>query len=99
MPIPDIDTDYLLKVLSDLLNIPSPTGYCQRAIDYSNGALRQFPDLEVRQNRKGALIANWPGERDGAPLRGLENRRLHTLPYPLIGWSDHIKLCLVPRWM
>jgi putative aminopeptidase FrvX len=70
MPISDIDTDYLLRILSDLLNIPSPTGYCQRAIDYSDGALRQFPDLEVRQNRKGALIANWPGERDGAP-RGL----------------------------
>ena len=28
MPIPDIDTDYLLTVLSTLLNTPSPTGLC-----------------------------------------------------------------------
>lgn len=70
MPIPVIDTDYLLKILSDLLNIPSPTGYVQQAIEYSEDVLRQFPDLAIRQNRKGALVATWPGEREDAP-RGL----------------------------
>jgi putative aminopeptidase FrvX len=70
MPIPDIDTDYLLKILSELLNTPSPTGFAQRAISYCEQALGKFPELETRQNRKGALVATWRGEREDAP-RGL----------------------------
>jgi putative aminopeptidase FrvX len=70
MRIPDIDTDYLLKILSDLLNTPSPTGYAQEAIAACEQALRQFPALELRRTRKGALVATWPGERNDAP-RGL----------------------------
>ena len=70
MPIPDIDADYLLRILSDLLNIPSPTGYAQRAIGYCEGALGQFSGVDICQNRKGALVSTWPGERVDAP-RGL----------------------------
>ncbi len=70
MSLPEIDTDYLLKVLSDLLNTPSPTGYTQSAINYTIQALRQFPELETHQTRKGALVAIWSGERHDAK-RGL----------------------------
>jgi putative aminopeptidase FrvX len=70
MPLPDIDTQYLLETLSDLLNTPSPTGFAQRAIAYIEGALRGSSDLEIHQTRKGALVATWSGERQDAK-RGL----------------------------
>jgi aminopeptidase len=70
MPLPDIDTQYLLKTLSDLLNTPSPTGFAQRAIAYIEGALRESSDLEIHQTRKGALVVTWSGGRQDAK-RGL----------------------------
>lgn len=70
MPIPDIDTDYLLTTLSTLLNTPSPTGFAQEAIAVAEAAMRQFPGLELGRTRKGALVATWPGTRNDAP-RGL----------------------------
>ena len=70
MTLPEIDTDYLLKVLSDLLNIPSPTGYTQEAITYAEQALCRFSGLGIQQTRKGGLVAVWNGERQDAK-RGL----------------------------
>ncbi|RCK72986.1 MAG: Deblocking aminopeptidase [Anaerolineae bacterium] len=65
--LPAIDSEYLLNVLSRLLNIPSPTGFAQRAIQYCEEVLSPFSTLKVRQNRKGALIAEWEGERTDSP--------------------------------
>jgi putative aminopeptidase FrvX len=70
MPLPEIDTQYLLAELTDLLNIPSPTGFAQRAIARTDEALRRFPGLELHRTRKGALVAAWHGEADDSP-RGL----------------------------
>lgn len=70
MPIPDIDTDYLLAQLTTLLNTPSPTGYAQEAIAAVEAALAQFLGLELHRTRKGALVATWRGARSDAP-RGL----------------------------
>jgi len=70
MPIPEIDTEYLITTLTTLLNTPSPTGYAQGAIAAVEEALRQFPGLELNRTRKGALVATWPGTRNDAP-RGL----------------------------
>lgn len=70
MPIPNIDTDYLLATLTTLLNTPSPTGYTQEAIAAVEAALGQFPGLELHYTRKGALVVTWRGARDDAP-RGL----------------------------
>ena len=67
MPLPGIDTDYLLNFLTDLLNIPSPTGFADRAIDRIEQSLQGFPELEFSRTRKGALIAVWPGEAAEAP--------------------------------
>jgi len=50
-----------------LLKIPSPTGFTDRAIAYTRDALAAFPALEIKRNRKGALIARWPGKRSDAP--------------------------------
>jgi len=68
--LPELDTQYMLDFLTGLLETPSPTGFTQAAIDYTEQALRQFPFLEISRTRKGALVAIWPGEAAETP-RGL----------------------------
>ncbi len=53
--------------MTGLLNTPSPTGFAHPAIDYTRQALAAFPQLTLSLNRKGALVAVWPGERSDAP--------------------------------
>jgi putative aminopeptidase FrvX len=67
MPLPSIDTDYLLDFLTGLLNTPSPTGFTGQAIEYTRQALAAYPELSLAITRKGALLATWPGERSDAP--------------------------------
>jgi putative aminopeptidase FrvX len=67
MPLPSIDTTYLLNFLSGLLNTPSPTGYSHRAIAFTEQALAAFPELKLAHTRKGALTAEWPGQVASAP--------------------------------
>lgn len=69
MPIPSIDTPYLLDFLTRLLNTPSPTGYAERAIDLCEQVFSAFP-AQTTRNRKGALIVTWRGQRP-SPSRGL----------------------------
>ena len=68
--LPELDTQYMLDFLANLLEIPSPTGFTQAAIDYTEKALRKFSFLEISHTRKGALVALWPGDASDAP-RGL----------------------------
>lgn len=70
MTLPTIDTEYLITFLTDLLEIPSPTGYTEEAITFVEQALIGFPDLALARTRKGGLVAAWPGEMEDAP-RGL----------------------------
>jgi putative aminopeptidase FrvX len=68
--LPPMDTRYMLDVLIALLKIPSPTGFTESAIMYTEQALSAFPFLEMRRTHKGALVATWPGKRNDAP-RGM----------------------------
>ncbi|PWH18839.1 MAG: peptidase M42 [Anaerolineae bacterium] len=68
--LPSIDSESLLNVLTQLLNIPSPTGFTHLAIQYCEQVLSPFSALSLRRNRKGALIAEWEGEQADA-LRGV----------------------------
>jgi putative aminopeptidase FrvX len=61
-----IDTDRMLEFLTELLHIPSPSGYTEEAIAYVRRRFAHLP-LEVALTPKGALVATWPGERDDAP--------------------------------
>ena len=70
MALPQIDTAYLVDFLTQLLNTPSPTGYAGNAIALTQQALSAFPGLNLRVNRKGALLAEWAGQSDTFP-RGL----------------------------
>lgn len=67
MQLPPIDTHFLLEFLTGFLNTPSPTGFAQRAIDYTEIALNEFPSLGIARTRKGALVAVWPGLRADSP--------------------------------
>ncbi|MDQ2691817.1 MAG: M42 family metallopeptidase [Chloroflexota bacterium] len=68
MPLPDIDRDYLLTFLVDLLNIPSPTGFAEPAIAFVEKELSQFSQLQIMRTRKGALIAKWEVVSDLPPI-------------------------------
>ena len=66
-PLPPIDTDILLTFLSGLLNTPSPTGFAEQAIVFTEKALAALPGLELRRTRKGAIVALWRGQHKDAP--------------------------------
>lgn len=61
--LPPIDEPFLLEFLSGLLNVPSPTGFTHLGIEFIREALCAYPELELHLNRKGALVAIWPGEQ------------------------------------
>ena len=68
--LPQIDREYMLEFLIELLNTPSPTGFTHHAITLVSKTLKQFDQLELEATRKGALVAHWPGEKSHTP-RGL----------------------------
>ena len=68
--LPNIDQDYLLNTLQELLHIPSPTGYTVEAITYLEDKLAQFPEISYHRNAKGSLLASWFGDLKTSP-RGL----------------------------
>ena len=65
--LPTIHTDSLLSFLTGLLNTPSPTGFAERAIAYTEQALAALSGIELHHTRKGALVAVWRGQRSDAP--------------------------------
>ncbi len=66
---PSIDMAYLERILLELLDIPSPTGWTQAAVDYVGRQLKSLGwDYELL--RRGALRAHLPGLRSG-PQRAL----------------------------
>jgi putative aminopeptidase FrvX len=66
--LPNIDTDYLIQFLTNLLHIPSPTGFAEPAIAFVEKELSQFKQLELSRTRKGALIAKWNVASDLPPI-------------------------------
>jgi putative aminopeptidase FrvX len=67
MALPTIDTNYLMSFLTGLLNKPSPTGFCEPAIAFTEQAFAAFAELELKRTRKGALVATWHGRTSTAP--------------------------------
>jgi len=62
----EIDKPYLGRVLVDLLNTPSPTGFTDWAIGFVQQELEAL-GVATTTTKKGALIATLPGLRDDAP--------------------------------
>lgn len=67
MSLPSVDSEFLLSFLTGLLNTPSPTGFAESAIAFTEQALMVFPELSFKRTRKGALLATWTGESSDAP--------------------------------
>lgn len=68
MPLPSINQEYLVDFLVKLLNIPSPTGFAEPAINFVEKELSQFKQLQLMRTRKGALIAKWEVESKNPPV-------------------------------
>ena len=94
-----IDTDYLLRVLTEMLDISSPTGWTDQIVHYVCGELEKL-DVPFELTRRGAIRATLKGETEtpdratvthldtlGAMVRELKsNGRLAIVP---IGtWSS-----------
>ena len=65
--LPEINTPFLLDFLTKLLNTPSPTGFAEPAIAFTEETLRAFPTLKLARTRKGALTAIWRGGQEEGP--------------------------------
>ena len=65
--LPKIDKKYLEKFLVDLLNTPSPTGFAHKAIDFTEKALKNIPDITTKITKKGGLVGSWSGEKNDTP--------------------------------
>lgn len=62
----EISTPYLLQVLEDLINTPSPTGDTEWATSFVQGELEGM-GVTTSNTLKGALIAEFQGLRDSRP--------------------------------
>ena len=63
-----IDMPYLTEFLIGLLNTPSPTGYTEAALAYTEKALADLlPEAPRTATRKGALAVTWPGAAADQP--------------------------------
>ncbi len=72
----EIDKDYLLRVLTDLLNTPSPTGDTEWAVALVQNELEAF-EVPCIRTAKGALIATIEGHAAVPSRRG--DQRRHDL--------------------
>ena len=70
MNLPEFDTDALMNFLTHLLNIPSPTGYSEKAIAFCETFLSTLPGVKLTQTNKGALVARLAGQSE-SPWRAL----------------------------
>jgi putative aminopeptidase FrvX len=61
-----INTDYLVKTLVDLLNTPSPTGDCEWAISFIQQELEGL-GIAASRTHKGSLVATVEGLKDDRP--------------------------------
>ena len=65
--LPPVDSEYLLKLLINLLNTPSPTGFAGNAIEVVAQTLKDFPFLSPSLTRKGALVFTWDVSSSDSP--------------------------------
>jgi putative aminopeptidase FrvX len=67
MELPQVDRQQLTNFLTELLNVPSPTGYTQDAVGMVTKAFRDLPGVRTQRMLKGGLLVTLAGEKDDAP--------------------------------
>jgi len=65
--LPELNDDYLIKTLQEMLAIPSPTGYTEEIVGYLEEKLKDSPGIKCHRTAKGGLVAIWDGEHDTDP--------------------------------
>ena len=65
--LPQINHEYLLSTLQELLDIPSPTGYTDNIVSYLEEKPSDFSPLSYHRSMKGALVATWSGDLKTSP--------------------------------
>ena len=65
-----IQQEKLVNQLVEVLNIPSPSGYTENAMQWVANELAQYDDVAISYSRKGALVARWEG-KDSSKSIGL----------------------------
>ena len=70
MELPQVDEARLREFLSVLLNVPSPTGYTQKAAEFVMQSLSNLRGVGCSQTPKGGVLVNYQGDLKIAP-RGL----------------------------
>ena len=68
--LPTVNVDGMVEFLTELLNIPSPTGDTDRAIAWVEDQFQaHFSAQGITNHRtpKGLLVARWPGRKSDAP--------------------------------
>jgi putative aminopeptidase FrvX len=68
MALPSIDQSHFTDFLINLLNIASPTGFANSAIDFVEKELSQYKQLQISRTRKGALLVKWEVKSDLPPV-------------------------------
>lgn len=69
------ETDYIVKQLETLVNIPSPSGYTKQAIEYVEQTAKEL-GFDSTRLRKGGLVISVPGKK--------------PTPERVIGLSAHV---------
>lgn len=67
MTLPPIDIEGLVHFLADLCNTPSPTGFCDEAINFVEKAFAGDENLTQTRTRKGGLVITLAGESHDSP--------------------------------
>lgn len=88
-----IDVEYLKKVLFEMLNIPSPTGYTDQIVHYVGGELERL-GVPFELTRKGAIRGNLEGARH-SPDRAVVSH-LDTLGAMVKSVKDNTRLGVTP---
>lgn len=57
----EINKEYTLKLLEEIINIPSPTGYCREVVAYIEKLAKEF-GCKYEKNKKGNIIIEIDGE-------------------------------------
>jgi peptidase M42 family hydrolase len=89
----DVDMDYLRRVLRDLLEIPSPTGFTDNIVHYACAELETL-GVSYELTRRGAIRANLEG-RQRTPDRAVV-AHLDTLGAMVKSLKENGRLAIAP---
>ncbi|HET6725771.1 MAG TPA: osmoprotectant NAGGN system M42 family peptidase [Gammaproteobacteria bacterium] len=93
MPKLPIDTDYLSRIMLEMLNMPSPTGFTDEIVHYTGERLKAL-EIPFELTRRGAIRADLKGAQE-SPDRAIV-AHLDTIGAMVKDLKDNGRLSIVP---